>query len=176
MAGQAPPVVFPASCGAPPSSGEIVLFDGSWYNRAGVERVMGFCFEEEYREFLRSVPEFERMLIRSDSISRRAPPLGPSARANVVDPGRLTGLPPTDARGRSTSPRHHGDADEPWLQPNRGRHRKWNLRDAIYPHRERSRGRQCCLPRCRRRSKVDSRGLIERAASGKGGASTRRHE
>jgi polyphosphate kinase len=48
-----------------PSAGEIVLFDRSWYNRAGVERVMGFCTEEEYREFLRSVPEFERMLIRS---------------------------------------------------------------------------------------------------------------
>jgi len=42
-----------------------VLFDRSWYNRAGVERVMGFCSEEEYREFLRSCPEFERMLIRS---------------------------------------------------------------------------------------------------------------
>ena len=51
-----------------PAGGEIVLFDRSWYNRAGVERVMGFCTEEEYREFLRSVPEFERMLIRSDII------------------------------------------------------------------------------------------------------------
>jgi polyphosphate kinase 2 len=48
-----------------PSAGEIVLFDRSWYNRAGVEHVMGFCTEEEYREFLRSCPEFERMLIRS---------------------------------------------------------------------------------------------------------------
>jgi polyphosphate kinase 2 len=48
-----------------PSAGEMVLFDRSWYNRAGVERVMGFCTEEEYREFLRSVPELERMLIRS---------------------------------------------------------------------------------------------------------------
>ncbi|MXY47836.1 MAG: polyphosphate kinase 2 [Gemmatimonadetes bacterium] len=49
-----------------PSAGEIVLFDRSWYNRAGVDRVMGFCTEEEYREFLRSCPEFERMLVRSD--------------------------------------------------------------------------------------------------------------
>jgi len=49
-----------------PSAGEIVLFDRSWYNRAGVERVMGFCTEKEYLEFLRSCPEFERMLIRSD--------------------------------------------------------------------------------------------------------------
>jgi polyphosphate kinase 2 len=51
-----------------PAGGEMVLFDRSWYNRAGVERVMGFCSDEEYREFLRSVPEFERMLIRSGVI------------------------------------------------------------------------------------------------------------
>ena len=49
-----------------PAAGEIVIFDRSWYNRAGVERVMGFCSDEEYREFLRSCPEFERMLVRSD--------------------------------------------------------------------------------------------------------------
>jgi len=48
-----------------PAGGEMVLFDRSWYNRAGVERVMGFCTEQEYREFLRSCPEFERMLVRS---------------------------------------------------------------------------------------------------------------
>ena len=48
-----------------PSAGEMVLFDRSWYNRAGVERVMGFCTEEEYIEFLRTCPEFERMLVRS---------------------------------------------------------------------------------------------------------------
>jgi polyphosphate kinase 2 len=48
-----------------PAAGEVVLFDRSWYNRAGVEHVMGFCTEEEYEEFLRSCPEFERMLIRS---------------------------------------------------------------------------------------------------------------
>jgi polyphosphate kinase 2 len=48
-----------------PAAGEIVLFDRSWYNRAGVERVMGFCNDEQYEEFFRSVPEFERMLIRS---------------------------------------------------------------------------------------------------------------
>ena len=51
-----------------PAAGEIVLFDRSWYNRAGVERVMGFCTEEEYQEFLRSCPEFERMLVRSGII------------------------------------------------------------------------------------------------------------
>src|SRR5215831_4372596 len=48
-----------------PAGGEIVLFDRSWYNRAGVERVMGFCTEEEYWEFLRSCPAFEEMLIHS---------------------------------------------------------------------------------------------------------------
>jgi polyphosphate kinase 2 len=48
-----------------PGEGEMVLFDRSWYNRAGVERVMGFCTDEEYVEFLRACPEFERMLVRS---------------------------------------------------------------------------------------------------------------
>lgn len=48
-----------------PAAGEIVLFDRSWYNRAGVERVMGFCTEEQYQEFFQSAPEFERMLVRS---------------------------------------------------------------------------------------------------------------
>lgn len=51
-----------------PAAGEMVLFDRSWYNRAGVERVMGFCTDEEHREFLRSCPEFERMLVRSGII------------------------------------------------------------------------------------------------------------
>ncbi len=51
-----------------PAAGEMVLFDRSWYNRAGVERVMGFCTEQEYQEFLQSCPEFERMLIRSGII------------------------------------------------------------------------------------------------------------
>ncbi len=51
-----------------PAAGEIVLFDRSWYNRAGVEHVMGFCGEEEYTEFLRACPEFERMLVRSGII------------------------------------------------------------------------------------------------------------
>ena len=62
-----------------PTAGEIVLFDRSWYNRAGVERVMGFCTESEYQEFMRQAPEFERMLVRQGihlfkfwfSVSRR---------------------------------------------------------------------------------------------------------
>ena len=48
-----------------PAAGEVVIFDRSWYNRAGVERVMGFCTEDEVEEFFRTVPEFERMLVRS---------------------------------------------------------------------------------------------------------------
>lgn len=51
-----------------PSRGEIVFFDRSWYNRAGVERVMGFCTDQQYHEFMRSVPEFEAMLVRSGII------------------------------------------------------------------------------------------------------------
>jgi polyphosphate kinase 2 len=49
-----------------PTAGEIVMFDRSWYNRAGVERVMGFCSDEQYREFMRQAPEFERMLVHHD--------------------------------------------------------------------------------------------------------------
>src|ERR1700704_5605359 len=51
-----------------PSAGEMVLFDRSWYNRAGVARVMGFCTDEEYDEFMRTCPQFERMLVRSGII------------------------------------------------------------------------------------------------------------
>ena len=59
---------FQRYCAHLPAAGEIVLFDRSWYNRAGVERVMGFCTDDEYREFMRSCPEFERMLVRSGII------------------------------------------------------------------------------------------------------------
>ena len=54
-----------------PAGGEIVLFDRSWYNRAGVERVMGFCSDAEYEEFMRSCPDFERMLVRSGIVLRK---------------------------------------------------------------------------------------------------------
>ena len=57
---------FQRYCAHLPSAGEIALFDRSWYNRAGVEHVMKFCSEDEYHEFLRSCPVFERMLVRSD--------------------------------------------------------------------------------------------------------------
>ena len=70
-----------------PAAGEIVLFDRSWYNRAGVERVMGFCTEDEYQEFLRSCPEFERMLVRSGIHADQVLVLGQRRGAGAPLPG-----------------------------------------------------------------------------------------
>src|SRR5437763_2600903 len=89
-----------------PAAGEIVLFDRSWYNRAGVERVMGFCNDEQYEEFFRSVPEFERMLVRSGiqvvkywfSISDEEQHLRFTARIN--DPLKQWKLSPMDLESR----------------------------------------------------------------------------
>jgi polyphosphate kinase 2 len=89
-----------------PAAGELVLFDRSWYNRAGVERVMGFCTEEEYREFMRSCPEFERMLVRSGiilikywfSVSDAEQERRFQARVN--DPMRRWKLSPMDLQSR----------------------------------------------------------------------------
>jgi polyphosphate kinase 2 (PPK2 family) len=85
----------------------MVLFDRSWYNRAGVERVMGFCNEQEYQEFLRSCPEFEKMLIRSGiilikywfSVSDEEQERRFQARIN--DPTRRWKLSPMDLQSRS---------------------------------------------------------------------------
>jgi polyphosphate kinase 2 len=90
-----------------PAAGEIVLFDRSWYNRAGVERVMGFCTEREYEEFMRSCPEFERMLVRSGiqlikywfSISDEEQERRFQAR--VQDPMRRWKLSPMDLESRA---------------------------------------------------------------------------
>ena len=89
-----------------PAAGEIVLFDRSWYNRAGVERVMGFCSDDELEEFYRSVPEFEKMLVRSgivlikywfsitdDEQSRRF-------QARIHDPLKQWKLSPMDLESR----------------------------------------------------------------------------
>ena len=89
-----------------PSAGEIVLFDRSWYNRAGVERVMGFCTDGEYVEFLRACPEFERMLIRSGivlikywfSVSEEEQER--RFRARVEDPTKHWKLSPMDLESR----------------------------------------------------------------------------
>jgi polyphosphate kinase 2 len=90
-----------------PAAGEIVLFDRSWYNRAGVERVMGFCSEEEHSEFLRSGPEFERMLVRSGiilikywfSVSNKEQELRFQAR--ISDPTKRWKLSPMDMQSRA---------------------------------------------------------------------------
>ncbi|MEA2149508.1 MAG: polyphosphate kinase [Solirubrobacteraceae bacterium] len=89
-----------------PSAGELVMFDRSWYNRAGVERVMDFCTEDEYREFMRSCPEFERMLVRSGiilikywfSVSDAEQERRFQARVN--DPMRRWKLSPMDLQSR----------------------------------------------------------------------------
>ncbi len=90
-----------------PSAGEMVLFDRSWYNRAGVERVMGFCTDEEYDEFMRACPQFERMLVRSgivlvkywlsvsdDEQERRF-------LARIDDPSKRWKLSPMDVQARA---------------------------------------------------------------------------
>src|SRR5215208_1958094 len=90
-----------------PAGGEMVLFDRSWYNRAGVERVMGFCSDEEYSEFLRSVPEFERMLVRSGiilikywfSVSDKEQEIRFQSRIN--DPTKRWKLSPMDLNSRA---------------------------------------------------------------------------
>jgi polyphosphate kinase 2 len=90
-----------------PAAGEMVLMDRSWYNRAGVERVMGFCTEAEYREFMRSVPEFERMLVRSGiilikywfSVSNEEQER--RFRQRMDDPRRRWKLSPMDIESRS---------------------------------------------------------------------------
>ncbi len=90
-----------------PAAGEMVLFDRSWYNRAGVERVMGFCTDEEYREFLRSVPEFERMLVRSGIIllkywfSVSDEEQERRFQARITDPTKRWKLSPMDLESRA---------------------------------------------------------------------------
>ncbi len=90
-----------------PAAGEIVLFDRSWYNRAGVERVMGFCNDDEYQEFLRSCPQFERMLVLSGiqivkywfSVSDEEQEKRFQQR--IVDPTKSWKLSPMDLKSRA---------------------------------------------------------------------------
>ena len=90
-----------------PAAGEMVLFDRSWYNRAGVEHVMGFCTEEEYEEFLRSCPEFERMLVRSGTIlikywfSVSDEEQEKRFKARIEDPTKRWKLSPMDLESRA---------------------------------------------------------------------------
>ena len=90
-----------------PAAGEMVLFDRSWYNRSGVEHVMGFCTETEYEEFLRSCPEFERMLVRSGIIlikywfSVSDEEQEKRFRARIDDPTKRWTLRPMDLESRA---------------------------------------------------------------------------
>ena len=113
-----------------PTAGEIVLFDRSWYNRAGVERVMGFCTNEEYLEFMRQCPEFERMLVRNGihlikfwfSVSRKEQRRRFSERE--VHPLKQWKLSPVDlasldkwdeyTRSKEAMFMHTDTADAPW--------------------------------------------------------------
>jgi polyphosphate kinase 2 len=94
-----------------PAAGEMVLFDRSWYNRAGVERVMGFCTEAEYAEFMHTCPEFERMLVRSGIIllkywfSVSDEEQERRFRSRMADPTRRWKLSPMDLESR----RHWAD-------------------------------------------------------------------
>jgi len=89
-----------------PAAGEVVLFDRSWYNRAGVERVMGFCTDEEYAEFMRSCPEFERMLVRDGILlvkywfSVSDEQQEKRFQARLTDPLRRWKLSPMDLKSR----------------------------------------------------------------------------
>jgi polyphosphate kinase 2 len=107
-----------------PTAGEIVIFDRSWYNRAGVERVMGFCSDDEYAEFMRACPEFERMLVRSgivllkywfsvsdDEQERRF-------RARLDDPMKRWKLSPMDMQSRDKWVEYSKAKDEMLLHTN----------------------------------------------------------
>lgn len=90
-----------------PAAGEMVLFDRSWYNRAGVEKVMGFCTDEEYGEFMRACPEFEKMLVRSGIIlikywfSVSDEEQERRFQARIDDPTKRWKLSPMDMESRS---------------------------------------------------------------------------
>ncbi len=90
-----------------PSAGEMVLFDRSWYNRAGVEKVMGFCTDDEYHEFLRSCPLFEEMLLRSGTIlikywfSVSDDEQERRFQSRLTDPAKRWKLSPMDLESRS---------------------------------------------------------------------------
>ena len=116
-----------------PAGGEMVLFDRSWYNRAGVERVMNFCTEEEYWEFLRSCPHFEHMLIHSGIIlikywfSVSAEEQEKRFEARLEDPTRRWKISPVDLASMSKWVEYSRAKDEmffytdtkhsPWLRP-----------------------------------------------------------
>jgi polyphosphate kinase len=129
-----------------PAAGEMVLFDRSWYNRAGVERVMGFCTDDEYAEFMRSCPEFERMLVRSGiklvkywfSVSDEEQERRFQAR--IHDPMRHWKLSPMDLKSR-----------ELWVEYSRAKDEMFNHTDIkqapwyVVPADDKRRARLNCI-------------------------------
>ena len=129
-----------------PAAGEMVLFDRSWYNRAGVERVMGFCTDDEYAEFMRSCPEFERMLVRSGitlikywfSVSDEEQEKRFQAR--IHDPMRHWKLSPMDLKSR-----------EKWVEYSRAKDEMFNHTDIkqapwyVVPADDKRRARLNCI-------------------------------
>ena len=107
-----------------PAAGEMVLFDRSWYNRAGVERVMEFCNDDEYSEFLRTCPEFERMLVRSGIIvlkywfSVSDEEQERRFQSRIVDPTKRWKLSPMDLKSR-----------EKWLEYSRAKDNMFAVTD-----------------------------------------------
>ena len=135
-----------------PAAGELVMFDRSWYNRAGVERVMGFCTEEEYQEFMRSCPEFERMLVRSGIIlikywfSVSDAEQEKRFQARVNDPMRRWKLSPMDLESR-----------EKWVEysQGQGRHVRGDGHQAGAVVRRRRRRQAPCAAELHRAPAVD---------------------
>jgi polyphosphate kinase len=129
-----------------PAAGEMVLFDRSWYNRAGVEKVMGFCTDDEYAEFMRSCPEFERMLVRSGiklikywfSVSDEEQEKRFQAR--IHDPMRHWKLSPIDLKSR-----------EKWVEYSRAKDEMFNHTDIkqapwyVVPADDKRRARLNCI-------------------------------
>jgi polyphosphate kinase 2 len=107
-----------------PSAGEIVIFDRSWYNRAGVERVMGFCTDAEYAEFMRACPEFERMLVRSGIVllkywfSVSDEEQERRFRARLADPMKRWKLSPMDIQSRDKWVEYSRAKDEMLIHTN----------------------------------------------------------
>jgi polyphosphate kinase 2 len=107
-----------------PGAGEIVLFDRSWYNRAGVEHVMGFCTEAQYHEFLQSCPEFERMLVRSGIIllkywfSVSDEEQERRFQSRMMDPSRRWKLSPMDLESRKRWEDYSRAKDEMFARTN----------------------------------------------------------
>ena len=118
-----------------PAAGEMVLFDRSWYNRAGVERVMGFCTDDQYWDFMRSVTQFERMLVRSGIIlvkywfSVSDDVQEARFRDRAEDPTKRWKLSPMDVQSRSKW-RDYSKAKDRMLAFSDHEHARWHIVDS----------------------------------------------